>query len=92
MCANASDVALLVASFIQFSLPKLGRDSSLRETHATTSEILLGTPLHDIRASNPTPRISTAARSNSITAAIGLSYVALASNGGYSFGKINNGL
>jgi len=74
-----------------FSL-ELGHDSSLRETHATTSEILLGTPLYDIRASNPTPRISMAGRSNSITAAIGLSYVAVASNGGYSFGKINKGL
>jgi hypothetical protein len=33
-CANASEVALLVACFMR-SLPRFGRDSSLRETHKT---------------------------------------------------------
>src|SRR5262249_57986921 len=69
-----------------FSL-ELGHDSSLRETHATTSEILLGTPLYDIRASNPPPQISTQGGRNRLTPEIGPSYVVVASNGGKSFAK-----
>ena len=52
MCASASDVALLVASFMPF-LP--GLDTTLRgaNTHATVGWNLLGTPHVDVGFASP---------------------------------------
>ena len=53
MCASASDVALLVASFMPF--PPWTLDTTLRcaNTHATAAGILLGTPHIDFRFASP---------------------------------------
>jgi hypothetical protein len=69
-CANASEVALLVACFMPF-LPRLGHDWSSRANAQQSSNYNSEHPTLRIRLmSSPVRRISIVPSSNSNTAAI----------------------